>query len=214
MRYFWHALVSIIALALIVFLFFIFSVRSDHQITFTDERTNITAPTVSVADPITGPDDAAVTLVLFGDYQCEACTEAEESVTAVANDYPNDVRVIWKDMPNTESHPEALNAAVAARCAGKQDQFFAYNAYLFANQSSLGEELYTSIAEQLGLKTRAFASCLANQDTLPLVQKSFEEALALRVTVTPTLYINGERYAGSMSESDIRSTVRSLISAR
>lgn len=211
MRYFWHAIVSIVVLALIVFLFFAFSVRSEHRISFTDDLPELTEPTITVADPVAGLSDARVTIVNFGDYQCAACADVDEAIANLVADYPDNIRVVWKDMPNAESHDEALGAAMAARCAGKQDAFFTYNAYLFANQSRLGDDLYAALAQELGLKEKAFASCLENKDTLPLVQKSYEEGLALRVTATPTLFINGERYTGSISESALRAAVRGLL---
>jgi protein-disulfide isomerase len=80
-----------------------------------------------------------------------------------------------------------------------------------ANQALLGQELYTELAAQLNLKDRQFANCLEDQATLPLVQRGFEEGLALGITATPTIYINGERYTGAMTQSDIRRIIERLI---
>lgn len=210
MRYFWHAMMAIIVFALIIFTFFAFSVNSSNRITYTDADAP-TAPTVTIADPSIGPDDAAITIVNFGDYQCDACAQLESTLAEVAEMFPGQVRIVWKDMPNNSVHPEAVRAAVAARCAGKQDKFFAYHSYLFANQSSLGEALYTALAEELELKTASFARCVENEDTLPLVQRSYEEGITLGIAATPTIFINNERYTGSLTLSSIASIIRSLL---
>lgn len=203
-------MIAILTLALIIFVFFAFSLNTSHQITFTDDDAP-TQPSITIADPSIGADDAAVTIVNFGDYQCEACADVDEALTAVAEEFPGQIRLVWKDMPNSSVHPEATNAAVAARCAAKQDKFFEYHAYLFANQSSISPSLYTALAEKLELKSSSFARCIENQDTLPLVQRSYEEGLALGIAATPTIFINGERYTGSLTQASLTSTIRSLL---
>lgn len=203
-------MIAILTLALIIFVFFAFSLNSSHRITFTDSEA-LTTPSVTIADPSLGADDAAVTIVNFGDYQCEACADLDEALTAVAEEFPGQIRLVWKDMPNSSIHPEATNAAVAARCAAKQDAFFEYHAYLFSNQASIGPALYTALADELGLKSSSFTRCVENADTLPLVQRSYEEGLALGIAATPTIFMNGERYSGSLTQASLTSAIRSLL---
>lgn len=213
MRYFWHAIITIVVISLIVFLFFVFSVRVNDNITFTDEIPAITTPTITIADPQSGPVDAPVTIVNFGDYGCEDCADAETALADLSNAYPGKIRIVWKDMPNTSLHPEALNAAMAARCVKEQEDeaFFPYHAYLFANQADLGPELYAALAAQMGLKESVFNRCLEGEDTYALVQKSYEEGLALRINATPTLFINGERYTGAISRNQLEAKIRAFI---
>lgn len=214
MRYFWHFVAVMLFIAFITFLFFAFSLNTRHNITFTDDLPELTEPTITIADPILGENDAAVTIVNFGDYECDSCQTVEGTLTELREEYGDDLRIVWKDMPNTTSHDEALNAAIAARCAGEQKKFFDYHALLFANQHALGEELYLSIATELGLKERAFTSCYENQTTLPLIQKSFNEGIALEVTATPTLFVNGERYTGATSKLELRGAIEAALHAQ
>jgi len=211
MKYFWHFLIGIGVVGGIVLLFFAFSLRVANDVTFTDDT--ITTPTVTFVDPRRGAADAAVTIVNFGDYQCETCRELEETLAALVADFPDDIAIVWKDMPNSSSHAEALPAAVAARCAGEQDMFWEYHDLLFANQASLGGELYTLIAENLELRERAFTKCLEDQSTAPLIQRTYEEGLALDLAVTPTIFVNGERYSGGLDITTLKSLVRPLITA-
>lgn len=212
MKYFWYFLTLAIVIAGFIGLFFVLSLNVDNDIEFTNDDL-LTAPTVTIADPSLGPTTAAITLVNFGDYACRGCAELETSLVALRTEYPDDLRIVWKDMPNTSSHPEALNAAVAAHCAGEQKQFWDYHSLLMANQTLLGQELYTELAAELELKDRQFANCLENQATLPLVQRGFEEGLALGITATPTIYINGERYTGAMTQSEIRRIIERLTAS-
>src|SRR3989339_1431076 len=98
MRYFWHFFIAIITLGGIVLLFFAFSLRVKDNITFTDDV--VTQPTVTIADPSFGPEDAPVTIINFGDYQCEGCRDLEQTLAKVVEDYPDKILIIWKDKPN------------------------------------------------------------------------------------------------------------------
>lgn len=210
MRYFWHGMIAILTLALVIFVFFAFSLNASHRISFTDTDA-LQSPTITVADPVLGDDSARVTIVNFGDYQCEGCARLDEALSSVAETFPGDIRLVWKDMPNDSVHAEALNAAIAARCADAQGKFWEYHAYLFANQSSLSTAFYPALAEELGLKTSAFARCLNDDTTRARVQKSYEEGVALSIAATPTIFLNGTRYTGSMTESAITAAIRTLL---
>ncbi len=199
MKYFWQAFGILAAITVIIFIFFAFSVRTKNAVTFTG-LPRPTTPEVTSADPQVGPQNAPVTLVDYGDYQCPACAELESTIVALRAQYGDKLRIVWKDMPNASVHPEALHAALAARCADKQKKFWEYHALLFANQSLLGSDLYMKIAGQLKLNTDTFNRCLTNQDTLPFVQRGFDEGTALGLSTTPTVYLNGKRYDGDLTQ--------------
>ncbi|KKW30574.1 MAG: DSBA oxidoreductase [Candidatus Uhrbacteria bacterium GW2011_GWD2_52_7] len=211
MRYYWHFITGISVIGAIVLLFFVFSLRVKNEITFTDDNA-ITRPTVTFVDPSQGPSTAKVTIVNFGDYECEGCAGMEQTLATLRQDFPDDVRIVWKDMPNP-SHAESRNAAIAARCAGEQDKFWEFHDLLFANQNQLSSDLYTLIAEELELRDRAFASCVEESETAPLVDRTYEEGLALQLTATPTLFVNNERYTGEVDLSTLKAIVRGIIAA-
>lgn len=211
MRYYWHFIIGIGVIGAIVLVFFLFSLRVRDNVNFTDTETP-TTPTVTFVDPTRGPSTAKVTIVDFGDYQCDGCKQLEDKLASVLVDFPSDVRVVWKDMPN-DTHAEATNAAIAARCAGEQDKFWEYHDALFANQATLGAELYGAIASELGLRERAFTTCVTNKEAEPIVTRTYEEGLALQLTVTPTIYINGERYSGDVELSTLKAVIRGIIAA-
>jgi protein-disulfide isomerase len=114
------------------------------------------------------------------------------------------ISLSWKDFPNTSLHPEALNAAVAARCAGEQDLYWEYSDYLLSNQSSLGEDLYFSISSELEMKERAFTNCYDDQDPLSDINAGYSEGIDLRVASAPTIYIEDNRFTGEMNSRDLK----------
>ena len=214
MKYFWHFVITIGVLALIMFAFFGASLRFGNHITYTDKPI-VTEPSITFIDPVLGNATAKATVVIYGDYGCDTCATLDATlVDILADDYPNDLRIVWKDMPNTSQHPEALNAAIAARCAGDQGKFWEYNALLLANQAALGAELYSTIAIQLGLKASSFASCNSQQTPAPIIQQTYEEGLALGVSATPTIFINGMRYTGAIDKGTLKTIIRQIVVAK
>ncbi len=211
MKYFWHFVISIGVLSIILFAFFGASLSFKSDVQYTDQDIP-TEPSVTVIDPMLGSPDARVTIVMYGDYGCDSCAILDETlITLVADDFPTDVRLVWKDMPNTSQHAEALNAAIAARCADDQGKFWEYHALLMTHHNGLSAELYQTFAAQLELKERTFSSCTTSQTPSPIIQQSYEEGLALGVTATPTIFINGTRYTGAQDRGTIKALVRQIL---
>lgn len=171
----------------------------------------ISTPSVTFADPTLGPSTAKVTLVVYGDFQCDYCAEASVAAQTVQRAYPKDVRMVWKDFPNTSTHPEAANAAVAAHCAARQGKFWEYHDALFLRRSLLSDEQYRQIARDIGLDTNTFAKCLDARDSDAIVERNLDEALGLRLTATPTVFINDSRLVGALSAEELLSYVRPLL---
>lgn len=201
-EYFWHIIITLGLFVVLIFGATALSLRFSNDITYTDSEA-ITAPAITVVDPQLGKEDAPVTVVAYSDYTCASCATIESILVSFLQEHPGSIRIVWKDMPNETRHSEAIPSAIAARCAGKQGKFWEFNAQLFANQSRLGNDLYQTIASSIGLDTPSFSLCLDSEDTRPLVERTLAEGLALQITATPTLFINNERFTGSLSKSEI-----------
>lgn len=211
-EYFWHIIITLGLFVLILFGATALSLRFSNDITFTDTL-KITEPSITIVDPQLGSEDARVVAVIYSDYACGSCATVEGILLDFMKQHPDDLRIVWKDMPNETRHSEAIRSAIAARCAAKQGKFWEYNAALFANQQILGNELYQAIATDIGIDTPLFSSCLENEDTRPLVERTLGEGLALEISATPTLFVNGERFTGSLSRVEIEK-ILSLAIAR
>ena len=211
--YQWPILATIGFFLFITLLFFAVGSAAQPKVNIqgNDQLPNISAPPVSFIDPSIGPSNAKVTIVEYADYACSACAQLNPTLASVLKKYPNDVRLVWKDFPNESESKEATPAAIAARCADEQGQFWQYHDALFQQQTQLGSNTYTSIAQALGLKADVFAACVANSEPLPRVRKDYDEGLALKLTATPTLYINTDRETGALTIEQLQSIVAGFL---
>ncbi len=209
-EYFWHIIITLGLFVVLIFGATALSLRFSDDITYTDTF-SVTEPSITIVDPQLGNELASLAVVMYSDFTCASCATVEKILFDFIQKHPNDVRFVWKDMPNATRHDEAMGAAIAARCAGKQGLFWEYHHALFAHQSELKDDLYLSLAATLGLDTPTFSTCLEREDTLPLVERTLSEGLALGITATPTLFINGERFTGSLSQSEIEKILSAAL---
>ncbi len=149
-------------------------------------------------DPARGPDDAAVTIIEFSDFQCPYCGRFfQQTLPQLMAQYGNRVRFVYRDFPLDQIHPNARNAAMAAECADDQGKFWEYHDVLFSNQQALGVPDLKRYAEELGLDAEAFAECLDSQKYNGEVDADLRDGLRAGVTGTPTFFINGKRVVGA-----------------
>lgn len=171
----------------------------------------LTRPKVDFGNPGRGAEDPAVTIVEYGDHHCEPCADMERDLLRILADFPGRVRVVWKDFPNKDLHPDALAAAEGARCAGLQGAFWEFHDLLLANQGATGNENRTAMAGQLGLDLESFRACMDTASTQPAVLRDVEEALRLRIDGTPYLFIGDRRVSGAVGYDQIRTFVEAAL---
>src|SRR4029079_8656742 len=92
---------------------------------------------VPADDPPIGPASAPVTLIEFSDFQCPFCQRVAPTLKQIRATYGDRVRIVWKDFPLTQIHPQACDAAQAGNCAQEQGKFWEFHDQLFANQAAL-----------------------------------------------------------------------------
>ncbi len=172
-----------------------------------------TQPAIDFANPARGAKNPVVTIVVFGDYECGACAQMETVLSQMLQLWPNQLRVVWKDLPNASLHSQAMTAALAARCAGVQDAFWEYHDRLFANQASLNETAYATLAEGLVNDMGAFKTCILQEETKPVIQRDIDEAIRLGVNATPFLFIGERRISGALDATSLESILSTEISS-
>lgn len=147
--------------------------------------------------PSIGPENAPITIVEFSDYQCPYCTRWHEQVYGpLLNAYPGKIRLVYRHFPLTSIHPDAFSAAEAAMCAGDQNAYWQFHEKLFSS-NALGSDVYSQYAQELGLDTAAFESCITEQKFKETVQADLDFAVNLGVRSTPTFFINGLAIVGA-----------------
>jgi protein-disulfide isomerase len=166
-----------------------------------DVRVLMDAPRQQVAiaadDPSLGPATAPVTLVEFSDFQCPFCQRVAPTLKELRARYGDRLRIVWKDFPLTQIHPQAFDAAQAGLCARDQGKFWEYHDQLFANQAALQPDALKKYAADAGMDAAAFSACLDSNKYQPRVQASMDAGSQLGIGSTPTTFINGRMVTGA-----------------
>lgn len=149
-------------------------------------------------DPSIGLADAKVTIVEFGDFECPFCLRSFSVLKDLFAKYRNEVRFIYRDFPNSDLHPHALSAALAAGCAQDQGKFWQYHDLLFLNQERLEDNDLLGYAEQLRLNMDAFSACFTNRAHEDEITQDVETGVTAGVNGTPTWFVNGVRIEGAL----------------
>jgi len=153
--------------------------------------------------PSEGPSAAPVTLVEFSDFQCPYCARLFKTLHEILNKYPSQVRLVYRNFPLPQLHPNAEKAAEAGLCAADQGQFWQMHDLLFQTQDQLKEADLKTKAAQLKLNVEAFDSCLASGKNADKVKQDLYAGAKLGVTGTPALFINGRFVSGAVPFEDI-----------
>lgn len=157
-------------------------------------------------DPALGSASAKVTIIEFGDYQCPSCRLFWQDVQPrLKKDYidTGKVRLVFRDFPVLEIHPEAAMASQAAQCAGDQDKYWEMHDKLFREQYNRGDGVVRfkipdvkKWARDLRLDAAAFDSCLDAGRYASEVAKDKADGDAVGIQGTPTFFINGRIVGG------------------
>lgn len=160
-----------------------------------------------------GPKDAPVTMVLFSDFQCPFCSQMARGLRQeIVPSERDKVRVIFRNYP-LPMHPWARAAAEATSCAQTQGDkyFWGLHDYLFNHQKEMSVENMTAkLAEQgsamEGFDAERFEGCVEKRETAGKVDQDVAFGKEMKVSGTPTLFINGQRVSGYRAEQ-----IRTLI---
>ncbi len=170
------------------------------------------ADVVTADDPQVGPADAKVTIVEFADFECPYSHEAFTSVRQILAEFPNDVRLIYRDSPLDSIHPRARAAARAANCAAAQGKFLVMHDKLYQNAGAFKDNDLSFYAQQIGLDPLRFEQCLADAETNAEIDRDVADAQNAGVRGTPTFFINGARVEGAIPYPILRDIVGQIVS--
>lgn len=178
-----------------------FLIRAELEDISTDPAIKIRKQITTTGYPSKGPADAKVVLVEYADYECPSCRQLDTILRSLLPTQPQ-VRLVYKDFPLIQIHPWAMTAAIAGRCAYRQDPtaFWKFHDLLFDNQAIITpENAYQKMQEyttQSGLDANSLKACMADPQTTADVKKSMSEGESLHITNTPTIFVNGRRLVG------------------
>ena len=182
-------------LALIVAVAALFS-RSTSQAMNADPAT-----VQGEARNVKGAAQAPIVITEFSDFQCPACKATQPLLAQMVTQYPDQVKIIYRHYPLTTIHLNAQLAAQAAEAAADQGKFWEMHDLLFANQETWAvlkseEEVqaqFEQYAEQLGIDKQKFHETIGSQAIKDRVARDITDGNILKVSATPTLYLNGRK---------------------
>jgi Na+/H+ antiporter NhaA len=147
-------------------------------------------------DHLRGPEEAPVTLVEYGDYECSYCGQAEPVVRELLSDF-GDLRYVWRHLPLSDVHPHAQLAAEAAEAAAEQAAFWEMHRKLHDHQGALRLPDLVQYAQELGLDVDRFLADLAREVGVARIAEDVDSADVSGVSGTPTFFVNGRRHHGA-----------------
>jgi protein-disulfide isomerase len=153
-------------------------------------------PEVSDDDHRAGSEDAPVTLVEYGDYECPYCGQAYPIVQKVQMALGQRLRFVFRNFPLAEIHPHAARAAETAEAAAAQGRFWEMHDSLFEHQRALGDSHLLQYAKDLGLDVERVARELKAGTYTDRVRSDFTSGVRSGVNGTPTFFVNGQRFDG------------------
>lgn len=160
-------------------------------------RISILTQPVNERDHRLGPDNAPVTLVEFGDYECPYCAMAYPTTMELKRRLGDRLCFVYRHFPLIQIHPHSEHAAEAAEAAGAQGKFWEIHGLLFEHQKELDDPHLVRYAAELGLERARFMREMAAHMYADRVLENLLSGTRSGVAGTPTFFINGLRYEGS-----------------
>lgn len=166
-----------------------------------------------------GAADAPVTVREFADYQCPACGAFEDTAEKIRETFVESgkVRFVFFDLP-LRMHSHAHEAAAAARCAGRQDAYWAFHSRLYDNQrdwAAMGDPTSTFLdyAVEVGINAEQLRRCLVQGATSATIAHSVEIAKQVGVRATPTVLVGPKVFSGVTSYQTLAAAIKGQLAA-
>jgi protein-disulfide isomerase len=160
-------------------------------------------------DHIRGANDAPVTLVEYGDYECPYCGQAEIVIRELLGSFGDELRYVWRHLPLNDVHANAQMAAEAAEAAADQGAFWPMHDTLLNHQGELAPADLGRYAEELGLDVDRFWDEVRRSRHADRIADDVGSADASGVAGTPSFFINGRRHQGAYDVATLTTAVRS-----
>lgn len=167
--------------------------------------------TIGSDDHVRGPEDAALTLIEYGDFQCPYCARAHEVLQTLDGQFGS-IRLVYRHLPLTDFHPLAAPAAMAAEAAKLQGKFWEMHDLLFEDQTEIqDEDDLVDLADTLGLDTERFRTDMQGHAARQRVQADMARAEKDGLSRTPSFFINGQRYSGDSDQASMEQALQAAL---
>lgn len=166
------------------------------------------APAMSHAQvPIrTSNPTEPVSMVVFSDFECPYSAKLYPEIQKLQSRFPGQIHIAYKQLP-LPIHPDSPLAHRAALAAGRQGKFDAMAELLYSNQKPQDLAALVSFARQLHLDVPRFRRDMESASVTQQLEADVDEARALAIEQTPTVFINGKTLVGYQSEQTLENVV-------
>lgn len=175
-----------------------------------NDSPRLTQP-VTENDHSQGPNDAPVTLVEYGDYECPYCGRAYPIIKSIQEELGEQLQFVFRNFPVTGMHPHAQHAAEAAEAAGAQSEeaFWTMHDTLYEHQDALTDDNLREFAREHNLDIERFEKeVFKAHDHADRVREDFMTGIRSGVNGTPTFFINEVRYDRSWNQETLLTALK------
>lgn len=175
--------------------------------TSADNQPNDNTPLVT---PTLGGQDAAVVVTEYSDLSCPACATVAPTVRQLATEYGDRIKIVFNSFDI--GHQWSQKSLEAGLCANAQNKFWEYSEIAFDKQSEWAQAgdavgKLKSYAQNAGLNTDQFNTCLDNGDMAQAVEDASRAGVRQGINSTPTFMINDQKIVGAQSLSQFKTTI-------
>ena len=108
---------------------------------------------VDERDHVIGASSPTLTLVEYGDFACRFCFAAHRPVMSLLDRF-DELRLVWRHLPDPELHPGADLAAELSELAAAHGKFWDAHALLLAGRERFAHQDLLAVAQELGIETK------------------------------------------------------------
>jgi len=174
---------------------------------------SLTPPAIRLHDPLRyGAATSVVSVIEYGDYECEFCKAMHTVITDLLPQYRGSVRFVFRDLPIELKHKDAMGAAIFARCAAQQGKFWNAHDALMKSES-LSERTMRRIASELAVNESALDACRKNPEIEAAIRRDIEEARADGIQSIPLIFVGTTAYDHYMTTEELRDAIQASISS-
>lgn len=167
---------------------------------------------LSAADHSLGDENASITLLEYGDFECPACAQAEPIARHLVEAFGTKLRFVFRHFPLVEVHPNAELAAEAAEAAAAQGKFWEMHHLMFAAPQHLTLAHLTQHAQSIGLDMNRFHAEMADRIYTQRVQEHRRAGEMTGMRATPAFFLNDKLIDVSFGMDKLEEAVHALAS--
>jgi NhaA family Na+:H+ antiporter len=155
-----------------------------------------------------------VTVLIYGDYLCPYCRRLRQVLDRLRQALGERMAYAFRQFPNERAHPGAVLLSLGAEAAGRQGRFWEMHDALYSREPPIDRPALLQIAASLGLDRERFERDLEDPALRERVDEDLADGRRNRVTVTPTIFVDGTRYDGAWDFYSMLEALERPVGAR